>query len=56
MVALLLPLCIKVRSVLMAKGLAVSLGLLNLPINRHGHVVQNIPPVPPNTLAVLWQT
>ena len=54
--ALLSPLRIKVRAALMAKGLAVRLSLLNLPIDRRGHVVQNIPPVPPNALAVRWKT
>lgn len=55
-VALLSPLRIKVRAVSMVKGLAVSLSLLNLPIDRRGRVVQNVPPVPPNTLALLWET
>lgn len=33
-----------------------SLSLLNLPIDHHDCVVPNIPPVPPNALAVLWET
>lgn len=53
--ALLSPLRIKVRSLLMAKGLSVRLSFLNLPINCCGHLVQNIPPVPPNALAVRWE-
>lgn len=56
MVALLSPLHIKVCSVLMAKGLGVRLSLLNLPISCCGHLVQTIPPVPPNALAVCWET
>lgn len=56
MVAPLSPLHIKVCSVVMVKGRSIRLSLLNLPISCCGHIVQDIPPLPPNALAGRWET